>query len=83
MTEHELKTWRPYFEDVWEGRKAFEVRKNDRDFQVGDRVILRETGPRDPRRIYATVGYVLSGGQFGIEPGYAVLGLTDIHRRAE
>jgi hypothetical protein len=42
MTTHELKTWKEYFIDVWENRKKFEVRYNDRDFQVGDKLFLNE-----------------------------------------
>lgn len=42
---HELKTWPIYFDRVWEGKKGFEVRKNDRDFQAGDTVTLREFEP--------------------------------------
>lgn len=41
-TVHELKTWPYYFEEVWNGTKTFEVRKNDRDFRVGDTLILQE-----------------------------------------
>jgi hypothetical protein len=42
---HELKTWPEYFEFIWIGDKPFEVRKNDRDFQVGDILQLREYVP--------------------------------------
>lgn len=40
---HALKTLNPFFSDVLEGRKNFEVRKNDRDFKVGDVLCLQET----------------------------------------
>ena len=36
MKTHELKLDINYFEDVKSGLKNFEIRKNDRDFQVGD-----------------------------------------------
>ncbi|EKE9396612.1 DUF3850 domain-containing protein, partial [Listeria monocytogenes] len=39
---HELKILSEYFWDIAEGRKTFEIRKNDRNFQVGDYLILKE-----------------------------------------
>lgn len=39
---HELKTWPAYFQCVWDGEKTFEVRLDDRGYQRGDRVVLRE-----------------------------------------
>lgn len=35
---HELKIAPEYFKDVRTGLKKFEIRKNDRDFKVGDRL---------------------------------------------
>lgn len=42
MRIHELKITEPYFSDVAFGSKNFEIRKNDRDFKVGDILILRK-----------------------------------------
>lgn len=42
---HELKTLPVYFDAVKRGDKTFEVRKNDRDFQTGDVLILKEYDP--------------------------------------
>ncbi|PZR37211.1 ASCH/PUA domain-containing protein [Caulobacter segnis] len=42
---HELKCWPAYFAAVREGLKTFEIRRNDRDFQVGDLIVLREYSP--------------------------------------
>lgn len=44
-TIHELKTWSPFFEAIANEEKTFEVRRNDRDFQVGDILLLREWDP--------------------------------------
>lgn len=80
MTTHQLKTWPEFFEPVAAQRKNFEVRKFDRLFNEGDTLDLREwdqsikvyTG----RRVTRKIEYILQGGQFGIEPGYVVLGLS-------
>lgn len=42
---HELKIWPQYYGCVADGTKTFEVRENDRGFQPGDEVILREWDP--------------------------------------
>jgi hypothetical protein len=44
-TVHELKTWPAYFERLLSGEKTFEVRKDDRGFQAGDELLLREFDP--------------------------------------
>lgn len=44
-TEHELKCWPEYFARIGTGQKTFEIRRNDRDFQVGDILILKEYDP--------------------------------------
>jgi len=39
-----LKTWQPYFQEIIDGKKTFEIRKSlDRDFRVDDFLLLRET----------------------------------------
>lgn len=38
---HDLKIAPPYYYAVESGQKTFEIRKNDRRFQVGDKVNLR------------------------------------------
>lgn len=39
---HQLKIESAFFEDVISGKKTFEIRKNDRDFMVGDFLALNE-----------------------------------------
>lgn len=45
--KHELKIWPQYYNRVKDGSKTFEIRDNDRGFQQGDSVLLREFDP-DP-----------------------------------
>ena len=75
---HELKTWRPFWEAVADGRKRFEVRKNDRDYRTGDRLLLLETdsGAFTGRWQAVRVTFMLEdAAQFGVVPGYVVLGI--------
>lgn len=79
MKTHELKTWPQFFEAAQSGEKNFEVRLNDRDFQRGDLLLLREWCPRREsftgREATRKVTYILNGGQFGVEEGYCVMGM--------
>lgn len=43
--KHDLKTWTEYFQAVKSGDKTFEIRENDRNFKVGDVLLLREFIP--------------------------------------
>jgi len=85
---HTLKTWPPYFQDIWEGRKTAEVRKNDRDFAVGDVLILNEWNPEENEytgsclRVLVTHMLRSTDGDFGLKRGYVMLSFT-IKRRGE
>ncbi|MGF9965342.1 DUF3850 domain-containing protein [Bacillus rhizoplanae] len=39
---HNLKINKEFFSPVLEQIKTFEIRKNDRDFHIGDKVVLNE-----------------------------------------
>jgi hypothetical protein len=78
---HELKTIEPYFGQVYAGYKNFELRKFDRDYKVGDILILRQyngdkkhyCGPK----VTMKISYILTdASQFGLMDGYCILGLT-------
>lgn len=77
---HDLKTWPPFYQDIVSGIKSFELRKDDRDFEIGDVLLLREydndQSKYTGRSMTRVILYKLSGGQFsGIERGYCILGL--------
>lgn len=80
MKTHELKCWPPFWRDVVDGTKRFEIRKDDRSYDVGDVLVLNEF-VRDPiggrytgASVRVRVVYLLSGG-FGLESGYVALGI--------
>lgn len=88
--EHKLKTWPRYWDAIANGEKLFEVRRNDRAFQTGDVLVLEKYDidrhcyemeghgwDAKPKAIRKRVTFLLQGGQFGIEPGYCVLGLGE------
>ena len=87
VKQHVLKTIDVYWDAILEGKKTFEVRKNDRAFQTGDELILERWQhdkfgvlyPTVPRRMLKVrISYLLQGGQFGIEPAYCVLGFKGV-----
>jgi len=46
MAGHILKTWPKPFQDILNGTKKYELRKDDRGFDVGDFLTLREWDPK-------------------------------------
>ena len=100
MKTHTLKVEHEYMDALKSGEKTFEVRRDDRGFQKGDKLLLCRYGKcRQGGLFYGFMSndgtvvssfptgtkvdcierkiiYVLTGGQFGIEPGYVVLGLS-------
>ena len=68
MKTHEVKSWIEFFEPILSGRKMFELRKNDRDYKVGDRLMLKEFDPCDGsysgRYCFRTITFILSENPF-------------------
>ena len=77
--EHRLKSWPEYFHAIRHGLKTFEIRKNDRGFNLSDELIFEEWSPIT--RAYTgnvetgwSIVYLLKNIP-GIEPGYCVMGI--------
>lgn len=77
---HELKIWPQYFEAVVDGSKTFELRENDRDFQVGDILWLREYEPSSKKitgqSAMRRVTYMVEGPVFGLARGFVVMSIV-------
>lgn len=82
-TTHTLKSWPEVFRLIVEGR-PFDIRKNDRNYRVGDVLVLREYEPNNTsysgRECRRTISHIMDGiGPGGITPvhglarGYAIL----------
>ena len=74
---HYLKTVSPFFMDIYDEKKTFEVRRNDRNFQIGDVLHLQEFIPPETytgREIRADITYILDDERFCKE-GYVVMGI--------
>ena len=88
MKIHELKTVEPYFRYVSSGVKTFEVRKNDRDFQVGDLLHLREYITKSVgspfysgHEVLVKITYILNDKQF-VKDGFVILGIEVICKQS-
>lgn len=80
MTEHTLKTWPDPFEAVWNLDKRYELRRDDRGFEVGDRLHLQEWVPEkmkySGRWVRALVTYITRPGTFpGLEEGHCIMSI--------
>lgn len=85
---HELKCLKKYFTQVLLGKKNFELRKNDRDYKVGDILQLHEVinNPDDlgaavkytGRSVYRKVTYILTDYP-ALQQGYVILSIKPIN----
>jgi hypothetical protein len=83
MPHHTLKAHPLFFEAVWDGRKRFEVRRNDRDYQEGDILHIQEWDPvtklYSGRVVSALASYILSD-FVGLSDQYCIISLSEISK---
>lgn len=75
---HELKVFPELFQAIIDGRKLFEIRKDDRNIDAGDELILREVnGMYTGRSAMVDVLYIQRHDNFpeGIPEGFAVMSI--------
>ena len=85
MTIHKLKLNAAYYDDSASGIKTFEIRKNDRNYQVGDVLELREwvwsaleeKGAYTGEVHWKIITYILDDEEY-LHDGYVCLALSPI-----
>jgi hypothetical protein len=73
---HDLKCHPGSFRAILSGAKTAEFRKMDRDYQVGDYIILmeyRESSEYSGDKCWVEITHITDGCQFGIPDGYGML----------
>ncbi|WP_211252306.1 DUF3850 domain-containing protein [Marinobacterium jannaschii] len=90
ITKHVLKTDPDVFQLSWDGLKDYEIRYNDRDYQVGDHLELQETKFSGAEMalldeycveftgcvLHCEITHVLSG--YGLQEGWVILSLKPV-----
>lgn len=71
---HQIRLAKSYFDDVANGIKTFELRKNDREYKKGDILEMMEfaDGKNTGRMVRVLVTYILED-YTGIEDGYCIM----------
>lgn len=82
---HEIKVQPEYFKTLRDGEKPFEVRPADRDFRIGDYLLLTPFEPRKPEtefegRVVSRITYRMDRsdtfGKKALKDGWCILGLA-------
>lgn len=82
MNLHRVKTETKYFRARKAGDKPWEVRLNDRDYQVGDileQVEIEDNGAETGRVDYSKIAYMMNDERF-LKDGYVVMTLRHAMR---
>lgn len=78
---HELKTHPSHYQRIEDGVKRFEIRYNDRHFQAGDSVTLREFDPRGGVLITGTDGFTELNQYTGRQQDFEITYVTDFEQK--
>lgn len=81
---HQIRLAKSYFDDVANGIKTFELRKNDRGYKKGDILEMMEfaDGKNTGRMVRVLVTYILED-YTGIEDGYCIMATTLLNENGE
>lgn len=76
IMQHSLKCHPDHYQKAAQGLKPFEIRLNDRDFNIGDKVFLKEYNPKTEEYTgECLVGQITCISDFQQKDNYVVLGI--------
>lgn len=77
MTTHTLKIQKQYADAVLNGTETFEIRKNDRNFKVGDKIgyDVRAAARHPLNGAFYRIGYILDDFE-GLAQRYVALAIS-------
>lgn len=79
---HRLKTWPDVFQEIEDGQKVHEFRKNDRDFKRADVLLLEEFIPVGEhytgRNIAVQIMSISYGPEWGIPDGWTAFSIRKL-----
>lgn len=79
MKLHILKIKDKYYQDLIRGRKSFELRKNDRDYKVGDLIhFVGINGEEYNYNVYIIVYVLKDVPEYGLDKDYCILGIRNL-----
>jgi ASC-1-like (ASCH) protein len=82
---HELKIRPEYFDSVSRGKKSFEIRRGDRQYKLGDILVLREYVEQSQRytgrEVRVAVTYILIESCY-VRSGYVVMGIRKVDEKS-
>lgn len=81
MKLHELKIKSKYHCDVKKGNKTFELRKDDRGYEVGDLINFKEirgTQFISSKEVYRITYILRDCLEYGLADGYCILGIKKL-----
>lgn len=74
--EHSIKIQKQYFDSMLKLQKTFEIRKNDRNYQINDTLILKEIDENKVytgRELIVKVTYIYKSPIHGLKLGYCIM----------
>ena len=78
---HVLKCWPEAYRDIVSGIKAYEYRRNDRGFEIGDYLVLKEWNPKTKEytgEVFTViVTHITKGPLYRVRRGYCVMAIRE------